>query len=76
MDCGDHPGIQRFAHALKGTIANFSAARAVKAAGNLEEIAARDLVAAELAFVKLEQELDRLKEAFRLAANDRVVRKA
>ena len=77
MDCGDHPGIQRFAHALKGTIANFSAARAVKAAGNLEEIAAtQDLVAAELAFVKLEEELDRLKEAFRLAANDRVVREA
>ena len=45
----------------------------MKAAGNLEEIAARDLVAAELAFVKLEQELDRLKEAFRLAANDRMV---
>ena len=74
MDCGDHPAIQRFAHALKGTIANFSAARAVKAAGNLEEIAdTQDLVAAELAFVKLEQELDRLKEAFRLAANDRMV---
>jgi hypothetical protein len=51
--------------------------RAFKAAGNLEEIAeAQDLVAAETAFVKLEKELDRLKEAFRLAANDRVVREA
>jgi two-component system sensor histidine kinase/response regulator len=76
MDCGDHPGIQRFAHALKGTIANFSAARAVKAAGNLEEIAARDLVAAELAFVRLEEELSRLKEAFRLAASDRMIEEA
>ena len=77
IDCGDHPAIRRFSHALKGTIANFSTVRAFKAAGNLEEIAeAQDLVAAEMAFVKLEEELDRLKEAFRVAANDRVVREA
>ena len=77
MDCGDHPGIQRFAHALKGTIANFSAARAFKAAGNLEEIAdAQDLVAAERAFVRLEEELSRLKKAFRLAASDRMIEEA
>ena len=70
-------GHSAFFPALKGTIANFSAVRAFKAAGNLEEIAeAQDLVAAEMAFVKLEEELDRLKEAFRLSANDRVVREA
>ena len=45
-------------------------------AGNLEEIAARDLVAAELAFVRLEEELSRLKEAFRLAASDRMIEEA
>ena len=48
----------------------------MKAAGNLEEIAARDLVAAELAFVRLEEELSRLKEAFRLAASDRMIEEA
>ena len=77
MDCGDYPAVQRFAHALKGTIGNFSAGRAVKAAGNLEEIATtQDVVAIEHAFVKLEEELDRLKEAFRLEANDRVASEA
>jgi len=77
MDCGDYPAVQRFAHALKGTIGNFSAGRAVKAAGNLEEIATtQDVVAIELAFVKLEEELDRLKEAFRVEANDRVASEA
>ena len=49
----------------------------MKAAGNLEEIAAtQDLVAAERAFVRLEEELSRLKEAFRLAASDRMIEEA
>ena len=49
----------------------------MKAAGNLEEIAAtQDLVAAERAFVRLEEELSRLKKAFRLAASDRMIEEA
>ena len=73
MESGDHPAVQHLAHALKGTIGNFAAARAFKAAGRLEEIAAtQDLVAVEGAFGKLEEELERLKEAFRPEANDRV----
>ena len=77
MERGDHATIHRLAHALKGTIANFSAARAVEGAGHLEEIATtRDQFATELAFVKLEGELDLLKEAFRLDANNRVAREA
>jgi CheY-like chemotaxis protein/HPt (histidine-containing phosphotransfer) domain-containing protein len=61
MESGDHPAVQHLAHALKGTIGNFAAARAFKAAGRLEEIAAtQDLVAVEGAFGKLEEELERL----------------
>ena len=36
---GDHTALHSYAHTLKGTISHFSAARALKAAGHLEEIA-------------------------------------
>jgi two-component system, sensor histidine kinase and response regulator len=69
---GDHTALHSYAHALKGTIGHFSAARASKAAGHLEEIAVgRDPVAIHEGIAKLEKELSLLKETFRRAANER-----
>ena len=77
QELGDHTALQSCAHTLKGTIGHFSAARALKAAGHLEEIAVgRDPVAIQECIAKLEDELDLLKETFRQAANDRAISRA
>ena len=77
MERGDHAAIHRLAHALKGTIGNFSAAGAFNAAGHLEETAnTRNLTATQEAFAALEDELEHLKEAFRLEASQRVTSEA
>ena len=74
---GDHTALHSYAHTLKGTIGHFSAARALKAAGHLEEIAmGRDLEAIQEGIAKLEDELNLLKETFRQAANDRAISRA
>jgi two-component system, sensor histidine kinase and response regulator len=74
---GDHTALHSYAHTLKGTIGHFSAARALKAAGHLEEIAmGRDLAAIQEGIAKLEDELNLLKETFRQAANDRETSRA
>jgi len=74
---GDHTALHSYAHALKGTIGHFSAARASKAAGHLEEIAVgRDPVAIHEGIAKLEEELNLLKETFRQAANERAISRA
>lgn len=70
---GDHPGLQRCAHTLKGTIGNFSAALTFEAAGHLEDVAkSGDLMAAQEACAALQAELEGLKEAFRFESGDRV----
>ena len=74
---GDPIALHNYAHTLKGTIGHFSAARALKAAGHLEEIAmGRDLKAIQEGIAKLEDELNLLKETFRQAANGRAISRA
>ena len=74
---GDHTALHSYAHTLKGTIGHFSAARALKAAGDLEETAiGRDPLAIQECIAKLESELNLLKETFRQAANDRAISRA
>jgi CheY-like chemotaxis protein len=74
---GDHTALHSYAHTLKGTIGHFAAARALEAAGHLEEIAVgRDPVAIQECIAKLEVELDLLKEVFRQAANERSISRA
>ena len=69
----DQEALYRCIHTLKGTIGNFSAEPAFKAAGHLEEVArTEDLAAAQRALAKLEAELDRLQQTFRFEAEQRV----
>lgn len=76
LERGDHLVLYHYAHALKGTIGNFSAARALRAAEHLEEVAnIQDRAATQEALVTLEYELNRLKQAFRLEAGDPMNRK-
>jgi protein-histidine pros-kinase len=71
---GDQTALHSYAHTLKGTIGHFSAARALKAAGHLEELASGgDPAAIHECIAKLEDELNLLKETFRQAANDRAI---
>ncbi|HEX2521686.1 MAG TPA: Hpt domain-containing protein [Terriglobia bacterium] len=74
---GDHTALHSYAHALKGTIGHFSAARALKAAGHLEETArGGDPLAIHECIGKLEDELDLLKETFRQATSERATSRA
>lgn len=58
---GDAAAIEQAAHALKGSVGNFSAAPAAAAAGQLEQLGrAGDIAASGAALAALEAELDRL----------------
>jgi CheY-like chemotaxis protein/HPt (histidine-containing phosphotransfer) domain-containing protein len=61
---GDGPAVARFAHALKGSVGNFSAPRAVHTAERLEEVGrAGDIAGAAGLVAELEAELKRLEPA-------------
>jgi two-component system sensor histidine kinase/response regulator len=65
----DPQALSLAAHAIKGSIANFSAPRAVQAAATLERIGhENDLTNADLAFVCLQDQVLQLSEELKRAA--------
>ena len=59
IDASDADALRRAAHALKGSVANFAAERAVESARRLERMGIdRDLAAARPALRELEEALD------------------
>ena len=62
--CGDARGLERAAHALKGSLGNFSAEAALEAAFRLERMGGTgELVGMEEACQALEREIERLRPA-------------
>jgi HPt (histidine-containing phosphotransfer) domain-containing protein len=61
---GDADSVRQAAHALKGSVANFGAADAIRLALQLEEMGRRhDLTAAEQTYAELEAAVKQLREA-------------
>ena len=64
LACGDSDAVARLAHALKGSVGNFAARRAVEAAQKLETIGREGEVARGIeAYIELDEAIERLKPA-------------
>jgi two-component system, sensor histidine kinase and response regulator len=64
LACGDSDAVARLAHAVKGSVGNFAARRAVDAAQKLETIGREGEAARGLeAYTELEEAIERLKPA-------------
>jgi CheY-like chemotaxis protein len=69
VSLGDGPGVERAAHALKGSVSNFCAPAASEAARHLEQMGREgDLTRAGDALVALELEVDRFQTALAAAS--------
>ena len=66
LACGDCQSVERLAHALKGSVGNFSARHAIDAAQKLETIGREGKAAAGIdAYAELNEAIERLKPALR-----------
>ena len=66
LSCGDCGTLERVAHSLKGSVSNFAAADAMRAARELEELArARNVDRVHEACAKVDVEVTRLAAALR-----------
>jgi HPt (histidine-containing phosphotransfer) domain-containing protein len=72
LAAGDAPALARTAHALKGSVANFSTAEAADAAAELERLArAGVLTEARAAHRRVEEEVARVCQALRELAGEK-----